>query len=125
MSRVDYSSAGFAESVLAVASDTSASARGPNAAGYKLTQMLDCKSCHKEDGISVGPSFKRVSEKYGDDKQAPVTLGQKIVKGGSGVWGDVAMAAHPDLKQNDLNQIIKYILSLKPKKAPQEIRHKS
>jgi glucose/arabinose dehydrogenase/cytochrome c551/c552 len=116
LSRVDYSSAGFAETVTAAASDTSASARGPNAAGYKLTKMLDCKSCHKEDGISVGPSFVRVAEKYADDKKASALLAQKIVKGGSGVWGDVAMAAHPDLQPNDLNQIIKYILSLKPKK---------
>jgi cytochrome c551/c552 len=79
--------------------------------------MLDCKACHKEDGISVGPSFKRVAEKYGEDKTAPAKLSQKIVKGGSGVWGDVAMAAHPDLQQKDLNQIIQYILSLKPKKG--------
>ena len=117
LSRVDYSAAGFSPAVLAVAADTSASAHGPNAAGYKLTQMLDCKACHKEDGISVGPSFVRIAEKYGDDKTAPVKLSQKIVKGGSGVWGDVAMAAHPDLQQKDLNQIIQYILSLKPKKG--------
>ncbi len=117
LSRVDYSSVGFAASVMAIAADTSASAHGPNAAGYKLTQVLDCKSCHKEDGISIGPSFVRIAEKYADDKKAPVNLSQKIVKGGSGVWGDVAMAAHPDLQQKDLNQIIQYILSLKPKKA--------
>ena len=50
-------------------------------------------------------------------KKHRLNLSQKIVKGGSGVWGDVAMAAHPDLQQKDLNQIIQYILSLKPKKA--------
>ncbi len=98
-------------STAAAAADTSASARGPYAAGYALTQMLDCKSCHKEDGVSIGPSFVRVAEKYAHDKKAAAYLSQKIVKGGAGVWGDVAMAAHPSLAQKDLNQIIQYILS--------------
>jgi len=37
------------------------------------------------------------------------------MKGGSGVWGDVAMSAHPDINQADLRQIIEYILSLSNK----------
>jgi cytochrome c len=115
LSRIDYSPVASPEATAVAAADTSASAHGPHAAGYALTQVLDCKSCHKEDGISIGPSFKRVAEKYAHDKNATVYLSQKIVKGGSGVWGDVAMAAHPSLEQKDLNQILQYILSLKPK----------
>ncbi len=112
--RIDYS-AHPAPPVAVIASDTSASAKGPYAAGYALTQVMDCKSCHKEDGISIGPSFKRVAEKYAGDKNASTYLSQKIMKGGSGVWGDVAMSAHPDIAQKDLSQIIEYVLSLKPK----------
>jgi len=92
--------------------DSAASAHGPNAAGYALTQVLDCKSCHKEDAVSIGPSFLRVSEKYANDKKAKAYLEQKIMKGGSGVWGDVAMSAHPDIARADLDNIVKYILSL-------------
>jgi len=92
--------------------DSAASAHGPNAAGYALTQVLDCKSCHKEDAVSIGPSFLRVSEKYANDKKATAYLEQKIMKGGSGVWGDVAMSAHPDIARADLDNIVKYILSL-------------
>ena len=112
--RIDYS-AHPAPPVAITASDTAASAKGPFASGYALTQVMDCKSCHKEDGVSIGPSFKRVAEKYADDKKATTYLRQKIMKGGSGVWGDVAMSAHPDIAQNDLSHIIEYILSLKPK----------
>jgi cytochrome c len=117
LSRIDYSetpSAAIAP-VVPVA-DSSASARGPYAAGYAMTQVMDCKSCHKEDGPSIGPSFVRVAEKYAKDKKAAAYLGQKIMKGGSGVWGDVAMSAHPDINSNDLNQIVQYVLSLKTKK---------
>jgi len=116
--RVDYSPVPLVSNENALVVDTSASAKGPQAAGYKMTQTLDCKSCHKEDGVSIGPSFVRVAEKYAKDKKATEKLSQKIVRGGSGVWGDVAMAAHPNLQQKDLNLIIQYILSLHPPKAP-------
>jgi cytochrome c len=117
LSRINYNAIPTTSLVpVTVAEDTSASARGKYAAGYALTQVLDCKSCHKENSASVGPSFVRVAEKYGHDKKAPAYLSQKILKGGSGVWGDVAMSAHPDLPQKDLNQIVQYILSLKSKK---------
>lgn len=116
LSRIDYSETPSTAPAPVAVADTSASAHGPQAAGYTLTQVMDCKSCHKEDGISVGPSFVRVAEKYARDKKASVYLGEKIVKGGSGVWGDVAMSAHPDIPQKDLSQMVQYILSLKPKK---------
>jgi cytochrome c len=115
LSRIDYSLTATAAAAPAAVVDTSASAHGPFAAGYAMTQILDCKSCHKENGASIGPSFVRVAEKYTHDKKADIYLSQKIIKGGSGVWGDVAMSAHPNLPQNDLSQIVKYILSLKPK----------
>lgn len=118
LSRIDYHETASAVTVpAAVTEDTSASARGKFAAGYALTQIMDCKSCHKENSASIGPSFVRVAEKYAQDKKASAYLAQKIVKGGSGVWGDVVMSAHPDIPQKDLNQIVQYILSLKPKKA--------
>jgi cytochrome c len=117
LSRIDYSSVATAPVASVVVADSSASARGPYAAGYAMTQMLDCKSCHKEDGISIGPSFTRVAEKYSKDKNATAYLSQKIVKGGGGVWGDVAMSTHPDLSQKDLKLIVQYVLSLKPSKS--------
>ena len=115
LSRIDYNPIASVAAPVAAVADTSASARGPFKAGYALTQVMDCKSCHKEDGVSIGPSFKRVAEKYAEDKKAHAYLGQKIMKGGSGVWGDVAMSAHPDLAKNDMDQIVEYILSLKVK----------
>ncbi len=118
LSRIDYNANPSAVVVPApVIADTSASAHGPYAAGYALTQVMDCKSCHKENGASIGPSFVRVAEKYANDKNAKTYLSQKIVKGGGGVWGDVVMSAHPDLSQKDLSAILQYILSLNKPKA--------
>jgi cytochrome c len=85
--------------------------------GKLLTQTLDCKSCHKEADKSIGPAFVLVAQKYQADPKAAGYLAQKIVKGGSGVWGDVAMSAHPNLSQDDVNQIVTWILSLGNKTA--------
>lgn len=80
--------------------------------GRQLTQTLDCKSCHKEADKSIGPAFFLVSQKYQNDPKAANYLSQKIIKGGSGVWGDVAMSAHPSLSADDVNQIVTWIMSL-------------
>lgn len=80
--------------------------------GRSMIQSLDCKSCHKEAEKSIGPSFTDVAKKYKDRADVVAYLTNKIQKGGSGVWGEVAMAAHPDLKDNDARQIISYIQSL-------------
>ncbi len=119
LSRIDYHAAVPTVRLTTpakAAEDSSTAAHGPNAAGYALTQVLDCKSCHKENGTSIGPSFVRVATKYAGDKKAPAYLAAKIVKGGSGVWGDVVMAAHPSISDKDLTSIVKYVLSLAPAK---------
>ena len=85
--------------------------------GKSLTQSLDCKTCHKEADKSIGPAFKLVAEKYQDDKSARTYLSDKIMKGGKGVWGEASMAPHASIAQNDLQEIVTWILSLANKDA--------
>jgi cytochrome c len=85
--------------------------------GKNIMLSLDCKSCHKEAEKSIGPSFTDVSKKYAKDPNAPSYLAQKIIKGGGGVWGETAMAAHPTLAQGDVGQIVQWVLSLNNKDA--------
>lgn len=80
--------------------------------GRNIMLMNDCKSCHKENEKSIGPSFMDVSKKYNKDPKAPGYLADKIKKGGSGVWGETAMSAHPDLPAGDIQQIVQWVLSL-------------
>ncbi len=86
-----------------------------NIGGKSMVFSLDCKSCHKEAEKSIGPSFLQVSQKYGKQPGAMSLLAQKVIKGGSGVWGDVAMAAHPTLSEGDVQQMVSWILSLSDK----------
>lgn len=83
-----------------------------NIEGKNLILSLDCKSCHKEADKSVGPAYTQVSQKYLNNKDAMRHLTEKIKKGGAGVWGEVAMPAHPNLSQPDLQQMVTWILSL-------------
>ncbi|GAA4327880.1 hypothetical protein GCM10023149_31600 [Mucilaginibacter gynuensis] len=80
--------------------------------GKNLMLSLDCKACHKVDETSIGPAFTKVAEKYKDNGDADNYLSKKIIAGGSGVWGEVSMPAHPSLKEADAKQIVHWIRSL-------------
>jgi glucose/arabinose dehydrogenase/cytochrome c551/c552/type 1 glutamine amidotransferase len=80
--------------------------------GKNIMLMNDCKACHKENDKSIGPSFMQVSMRYKNNPKAPGYLIDKIKKGGSGVWGETAMSAHPDLPTSDIQQIVQWVLSL-------------
>ena len=83
-------------------------------AGLELIAKSDCLTCHKVDEKLTGPSYREVANKYAS--QAPgiiPQLAEKIVKGGSGVWGQVPMLPHPTISQEDAEKMVKYILLLK------------
>lgn len=86
--------------------------------GKNLAATLDCKACHKEAEKSIGPAYTQVAAKYEKDPKAKAYLTNKIIKGGSGVWGEVAMSAHPDLKPTDADMIVDWILGLNKKEEP-------
>lgn len=80
--------------------------------GKALIEGSDCRACHQLDAASIGPSFTAVAEKYKDEAGASAYLAEKVIRGGGGVWGDQAMAAHPQLSQEETAQMVRYILSL-------------
>ncbi|PKB18624.1 c-type cytochrome [Flavobacterium sp. 5] len=80
--------------------------------GEKLMAKLDCATCHKIDKKVVGPSYLDIAKKYPTNDKNINYLSDKIIKGGSGVWGGIPMAAHSALKKDDAKKIAKYILSL-------------
>jgi cytochrome c len=84
-----------------------------NSPGRTLFLSLDCKTCHKINEKSIGPAFTDVAKKYPKNKASMAHLTQKIIQGGTGVWGDAVMPAHPALKPAEAKQIITWVLSLK------------
>jgi cytochrome c len=87
------------------------------AEGKALFLKLDCLTCHKMDVKLVGPAYYDVIKKYPPTEANYTLLANKVIAGGSGVWGQIPMAPHPNLTVDDAKKIIKYILSIKPPKA--------
>jgi cytochrome c len=82
------------------------------ARGQYLVNTLDCKACHSLDKESVGPAYVAVSKRYAGKAGISDMLVNKIIKGGSGNWGQRPMSSHPDLPKEDAKEIVRYILSL-------------
>ena len=82
-------------------------------AGAALIAKNDCLTCHKLDQKLVGPAYEDVANKYTASPDVIDTLANKVIKGGSGNWGTVAMTPHPTLSMTDAKEMVKYILSLK------------
>jgi cytochrome c len=83
--------------------------------GLALIGKSDCLTCHKIDEASTGPAYRDVANKYPNDDNTITTLSEKIIKGGTGNWGQVPMVGHPLLSSDDAKQIVKYIMLLKNK----------
>jgi cytochrome c len=78
-----------------------------------LIGSSDCTTCHAIDRKVIGPAYKDVAKKYEDTPAVVDTLVSKVKKGGMGNWGNIMMTAHPDLPDEDIRTMVKYILSLK------------
>jgi cytochrome c len=88
-------------------------ANAPVPKGKALIDDQDCKTCHKEDAKLVGPGYKEIAAKYPNNEQTIEMLADKVIKGGSGNWGEVAMLPHPSLPKEDAKEMVTYIMSLK------------
>ncbi|MFN0215133.1 MAG: ThuA domain-containing protein [Saprospiraceae bacterium] len=117
---IDYLETGF---------DITSIAQGHQAAkqvaeysrGKTLISRSDCATCHAEDRIVNGPAYQSIAERYRKNEFAVRDLSKKIIKGGAGNWGQVVMSAHPQLSEEDVGEMVRWILSLgnspKPKQS--------
>ena len=100
--------------------DETNSSSGKDSADPVLTMMhaRQCMACHLLHDKSVGPAFSEVAQKYlgleGQTREEIVkTLKGKIKNGGVGAWGQIPMPPQPHVKDEELDQILDYILKLK------------
>jgi cytochrome c len=96
--------------VVAVAGFTAAS---PALADLQLATAKNCMACHAVDKKLVGPSYKDIAAKYAGQKDAVDRLANKVMKGGSGVWGPVPMPANTQVTPDEANKLVAWILTQK------------
>ena len=84
----------------------------PAFANQELAQKKNCMTCHALDKKVVGPAYKEVAAKYAKDKDAVKKLSEKIIKGGSGIWGPVPMPANA-VTPAEAETLAKWVLTVK------------
>ena len=81
-------------------------------ASQELATAKGCMSCHAVDTRMVGPAYRDVAKKYAGDKTAEDKLVQKVVRGGSGVWGAMPMPGGM-ATEAEAKILVKWILGTK------------
>jgi cytochrome c len=90
-----------------------AKAKGPDPATEALMKKSDCFTCHQVKVKVVGPAYKDVAKKYKGDPKAVAALVKKVKEGGQGVWGQVPMSPHPQLKDEEIKAMVQWVLAQK------------
>lgn len=83
----------------------------PAFASAALAGQKNCAGCHSAENKMMGPSYKDIAAKYAGQKDAEAKLAEKIVKGGSGVWGGAPMPPNPGVSADDAKTLAKWALS--------------
>ena len=85
----------------------------PARANPELAHRKNCMACHAVTQKVIGPAYKDVAAKYAGQPDAASRLAQKVMKGGTGVWGVAVMPANPQVSETEAKQLVQWILSLK------------
>jgi cytochrome c len=84
----------------------------PAFAQADLAQKKNCMACHAVDKKVLGPAFKDVAAKYAGQKDATDKLAAKVLKGGTGVWGNIPMPANAQVSEAEAKQLVGWIMTL-------------
>jgi len=106
----DYVPAGF-DPIEVVSSQRGSELLAKDAISKNLIESNDCYSCHQFKVKSIGPSFTEVAQKYQKTDEYRTQLINSIINGQSGIWGEHAMAAHPQLSKANAGRMVDYILT--------------
>ncbi len=80
--------------------------------GFRLIARNDCKTCHNTYKQTIGPAYVDVARRYRNNEANVAMLVNKVKIGGSGVWGQAAMNAHPNLDEGKITTMVEYIMTL-------------
>ena len=84
---------------------------GTATADEALARSKGCLGCHGIEKGIVGPAYKDVAKKYAGQNVAD-QLAQKVMKGGVGVWGGMAMPPN-NVTPEEAKKLVDWVLSQK------------
>jgi cytochrome c len=100
------------KSLFALAALATVTLSSPAFANAELAQKKNCMACHAVDKKLVGPAFKDVAAKYAGQKDAVAKLSEKVIKGGSGAWGQIPMPANA-VTPDEAKTLVTWVLAQK------------
>lgn len=100
-----------AEPAAAPAAQPEAAAPADDGKGFAAAKAKGCLACHGVDKRIVGPGFQDVLAKHRERSDAAAYLAEKIRKGGMGVWGPVPMPPQGHVTDEEVEAIVKWLLS--------------
>ncbi|WP_188578360.1 c-type cytochrome [Azorhizobium oxalatiphilum] len=86
----------------------------PADANPDLAKAKNCVACHSLERKMIGPAFKAIAARYAKDESAVSVLKEKVIKGGGGSWGQMAMPPQPGVSPEEAESLVKWILSQEP-----------
>ena len=115
-----YACGGGGDKSAEVKKDSPATAEAPKPApaanSEKILTLIAEKNCaptcHTIEKKVIGPAYIDVSKKYEATPANIEMLANKVIKGGSGVWGEVPMTPN-NITPEEAKEIVTYILNLK------------
>jgi len=115
-----YACGGSGDKPAEVKKDSPATAEAPKpspaANSEKILTLIAEKNCaptcHTIEKKVIGPAYIDVSKKYEATPANIEMLANKVIKGGSGVWGEVPMTPN-NITLDEAKEIVTYILNLK------------
>lgn len=87
----------------------------------ETARKLMCIACHSVDKKLVGPAWIDVAKKYrgaasytynGEEYPLLEGLMLKVSQGGKGVWGEIQMPAFKKAQQEEIRELVTFILGL-------------
>jgi cytochrome c len=85
--------------------------------GLEMLKRNNCLACHQPAPEAVIPTYFKIADHYKGDYRFLNELADKVLRGGSGTFGEIPMAPHPQLNRHDLVEMVRYILSLHQRPA--------
>lgn len=80
--------------------------------GGALMRNGTCFGCHAAADKSAGPPYLEVARRYATNAAAREILAKKIISGGLGSWGQVAMPPNPQYTPDQARQMVDWVLGL-------------
>jgi cytochrome c len=91
--------------------------------GLALMKQSDCFNCHTAEQPLVGPPLVEIAKKYRGQAGALDASVNRVIKGSTGIWGQVPMLPHGQHTADEVHMMVQWIYTLeRGKGAPTMLR---